>query len=137
MRVDMELRGVDDVNELLSRIAPNHATNIMRATVHDMAREVAKDARGEMPSDEGDLKRSTKHKREKVRDGKAQSTVRVNRRAFYWRFLEYGQGPDGVEYAFFAKAVEKLRASWTERFLRSFVKKFESTLARARRRQDG
>jgi hypothetical protein len=131
----MKLRGVDDVNDLLSRVAPNHAQNIMRATVHDMAREVAKDARGEMPSDEGDLKRSTKHKREKVRDGKVQSTVRVNRRAFYWRFLEYGQGPDGVEYAFFAKAVQKLRAAWTERFLRSFVKKFESTLARARRRQ--
>lgn len=133
----MTLRGVDDVNDLLGRIAPRQATNIMRATVHDMAGEVRKDAKANVPVDEGDLRRAIKARREQVKYGKISSTVRVGRAAFYWRFLEYGDGPDGVEYAFFARAVEKLSRNMHRQFLLSFGKKWEAALTRARKRNGG
>lgn len=132
--IKTQLRGIEDVDRLLGRVAPNQARNIMRSTVHDMAGQVRNDAKKVMRVDEGDMKKGTKAKRERVRDNRVKSTVRVARKAFYWRFLEYGDGPDGVEHAFFARAVQKLKSSMNQRFLKSFGKKFEQTLARARKR---
>lgn len=132
--MSVELKGLDDVDELLSKIAPRQAQNIMRATIHGIAGEIRDDAKRDMPVDEGDMKRGTKSKREKSVRGQLLSTVRVAG-AFYWRFLEYGQGPDGVEVAMFGKAVAKYRARQNEIFLQQFGKKFEAALVRARKRQ--
>lgn len=133
----MTLRGVDDVDALLSKIAPRQAQNIMRATVHEMAGGVRKDAQAGMPVDDGDMKRATKAKREQVRYGRIRSTVRVAKKAFYWRFLEYGDGPDKVEHAFFLRAVERLRAEMMSRYLVAFGKKWEAALARHRKKFGG
>ena len=134
-----KVRGLDDVDQLLGQVAPKQAFNIMRATVHGMAGEVAKDARDFMPVDEGDMVASTKHKRENPSKsvGRLRSTVRVAGKAFYWRFLEYGDGPDGVAHGFFAAAVQNMRVNMTSRFLNQFGKKFEAALGRARKRHGG
>lgn len=135
MKIKTELRGLDDVDRLLSQIAPRKAFNIMRATVHDMAAQVSKEAKEYMPRDTGDMVEFTKHRRENPKDTgrRLGSTVRVGREAFYWRYLEYGQGPDGVEHGFFAAAVQSLKVQMNQRFLASFVKKFEAALRRARK----
>lgn len=135
--IKTRLSGIDDVDRLLSQVAPKQARNIMRSTVHDMAGQVRNDAKKAMPVDEGDMTKGTKAKRERVRNNRVKSTVRVARKAFYWRFLEYGDGPDGVEHAFFARATQKLKMNMNQRFLTSFGKKFEQTLARARKRHGG
>lgn len=139
MKITTRLEGIKDVDRLLSQIAPKQARNIMRSTIHDMAGKVRDDAKQAMPVDEGTMKRGTKAKRERLQafDDRVRSTVRVNRKAFYWRFLEYGDGPDGVEHAFFLKATQKMSVSMNALFLASFGKKFEQTLARARKRRGG
>lgn len=133
MKVTTEVRGIDDVNKILNQIAPRHARNIMRATVHDMAKQVRDDAKDGMPEDEGDMKRLTKHRRERAEGNRFTSSVRVGRKAFYWRFLEYGQGPDNVAYDFFLRAIQKMRGMMQERFLRAFGRKLEAALKRASR----
>ena len=130
------LNGVDDVSAMLSKIAPRHANNIMRATIHGVAGEIRNDAKKAMPVDEGDMKSGTKAKRERVKFGRINSTVRVGG-AFYWRFLEYGQGPDGVEHAMFFKAVEKFRTNMDRIFVEQFGKKWEAALKRAAKRNGG
>jgi hypothetical protein len=134
VKVDTTITGVNDVELLLNSIAPNQAKNIMRATVHDMAKEVRDDARGDMPEDEGTMKAVTGHKRERALPWGVASTVRVGKEAFYWRFLEYGDGPDGVAYDFFLKSVHKMRGKMMGTFLTSFGKKFEAAAARAAKR---
>lgn len=134
MKPTVTITGIDDVNDLLTRIAPKQATNILRATVHGMAGQVRNDAKKLAPEDEGDLKAAIKAKRERVRFGKVSSTVRVHFFAFYWRFLEYGHGPDGEEHAFFMRAVEKLRKDMLRNFLVQFGKKWEAALKRAAKR---
>jgi len=119
----------------LTQIAPRQAKNILRATVHDMAKEVRDDAKENMPVDEGTMKGATKHKRERGMPSQLRSTVRVGKQAFYWRFLEYGDGPDGVAYDFFFNAVHSMRSKMMTRFLVSFGKKFEAAAARAGRRK--
>jgi HK97 gp10 family phage protein len=132
------LDGADDMAALLENIAPRQAINIMRATIHSVAGTIRDDAKRKMPRDEGNMIKATKARREKTRGNLALSTVRVGRQspdAYYWRFLEYGDGPDGVDHAFFAKAVNLYRQDQTAIMVREFGKKFEAALARARKRQ--
>lgn len=137
MKITTTLRGLDDVDNLLSKVAPNVAQNIMRSTVHGVAGQIAKDAKGYMSVDTGTMKKATKPKRERQRGGRIMSTVRVGFQAYYWRFREYGQGPDGKEDAMFMKAVAIFRANMNRIFLEQFGKKWEATLARARKKQGG
>ena len=136
--LEVELSGIADVEDMLDQIAPRQANNIMRATVHAIAGEIRNDAKRNMPHNTpqstGAMIRGTKAKREKSVRGRLLSTVRVAG-AFYWRFLEYGQGPDNVEHAMFGKAVAKFRADQERIFVEQFGKKFEAALARAHRRQ--
>jgi HK97 gp10 family phage protein len=129
------LDGADDMAALLENIAPRQAINIMRATIHSVAGTIRDDAKRKMPRDEGTMIKATKARREKTRGNLALSTVRVGHEAYYWRFLEYGDGPDGVDHAFFAKAVNLYRQDQTAIMVREFGKKFEAALARARKRQ--
>ena len=128
------LTGVGDVNKMLNKIAPRQAKNILRATVHGVAGTIRDDAKKNMSVDTGTMKRATKAKRERVRGGIIRSTVRVAKSAFYWRFREYGQGPDGVEDAMFLKAVEKFRSNLERVFTEQFGKKWEAALKRAAKR---
>lgn len=126
----VELRNLDDVRKLLMSIAPREAENLMRTTTHDIAGQLADDARSQMPRDSGEMIAGTKHKREKSPGkGRSRSTVRVAR-AFYWRFLEYGDGPDNVEHAFFLKSLRKMNAELNTVFLATFARKLVQRLRR-------
>jgi hypothetical protein len=82
-----EIRGIDDINKLLEKIAPREAFNIMRATNHGIAGEIRDDAKKFMPVDEGVMRKGTKAKRERTVRGQLLSTVHVAD-AHYWRLLE-------------------------------------------------
>lgn len=137
MKTKVEVRGIDDINALLGTVAPREASNIMRATVHGIAGTIRDDAKKDAPEDEGDLVANIKAKRRKVRRGLIRSDVIVGLRAFYWRFLEYGQGPDGVEHAFFASAVERFRLRMADVLSTQFGKKWEAAMKRAAKRRGG
>jgi HK97 gp10 family phage protein len=137
MKPTVTLRGIDDVNDMLAQIAPRQAFNIMRATIQGIAGDIAKDAKRNAPEDEGDLRGAIKAKRERGSRGYLLSTVRVNPVAFYWRYLEYGQGPDGEEHAMFLRAVESFRADMHNTFITQFGKKWEAALKRAAKRNGG
>ncbi len=134
MKIDTEITGIKDVEMLLQSVGARQGKNIMRATVHDMAKEIRDDARKNMPEDEGTMISETKHKRERGTPNTVESTVRVGKAAFYWRFLEYGDGPDGVAYDFFLKSVHNMRGKMMTTFLTSFGSKFEDAAARAAKR---
>lgn len=134
--IKIKVEGIDDIGKTLEKIAPRHAQNIMRATVHGIAAGVTKDARKLAPSDGPPLtlRPAIKARREKVRFGRIESTVRVKPKAFFWRFLEYGQGPDGVEHAFFLKAVLKTASQLDNILVDQFGKKLIAAIKRADKR---
>lgn len=132
MRVDFKITGIEDVKRTLAEVGPREAKNLMRVTVQDIARQLAKTGKQNAPSDQGDLKKGIKHKRERSTSGSVESTVRAA--PFYWRYLEYGQGPDGVEHAFFLKALEEMRPNLDRVYLEAFVRKLEARMARERKK---
>lgn len=141
MKFVTEVRGVEDVNAILRQIAPREAQNLMRATVYDIAKTGAQKMVENTPDDPatgaGDLKSSIKPKRERSRRGRADASVAVTntKRNFFWRFLEYGDGPDGVEHAMALKALESMRPEIESVYMQAFVKKLLARLKRERRKK--
>ncbi len=130
MNLDVNIRGIADVNRVLTTIAPNEARNLMRVTVFEIAKDFAKEGADRAPKDDGVLAASVKAKRERGTRNSIAATVRVAPQAFYWRFLEYGQGPDKVEHAMFLQTLQALRPDLERRYLEIFVKKLLARLAR-------
>jgi hypothetical protein len=134
--MSITVTGIADINRILGQIAPREAKNILNATVYDIAKTLAADAAENTPDDtstgRGDLKSSIKPKRERGSRTQVDASVRVLniRRNFFWRFLEYGQGPDGVEHAMFLKALEAARPDIDRIYAEAFVKKLLARLAR-------
>jgi hypothetical protein len=137
VNLDVTIRGIADVNRVLGTIAPNEARNLMRATVFDVAKDFAKEGAERAPKDHGVLAGAVKAKRERGNRTTIAATVRVAPQAFYWRFLEYGQGPDGVEHAMFLQTLQALRPDLDRRYLEIFVKKLVARLARKRKAAGG
>ena len=126
------VRGVDEARRLLSQIAPREARSLIVATVHDVAQTLVDEAKQGMPVETGKMRSATKANKEKADGNRARSTVRVSRRAFYWRFLEDGDGPDHIEYAMFLRAFEKVRSNLDRVFVDAFSRKLISRLIRAK-----
>lgn len=131
MKMDVEIDGIEDIQKMFEAVAPRQAKNIMRATVHGIAGELRNEAKKNMPTDTSLLKKSTKAKRRKEQDNVIRSDVMVEQAAYYWRFLEYGQGPDGVAHGMFKQAITSYKANAQANFLNTFVKKLEASLKRA------
>lgn len=134
--MSITVSGIADVNAILSQIAPREGVNLIRATVHDIALQLAKSAKDKAPDDPstgaGDLKSSIKAKRTRGTRERVGSDVTVAGSAFYWRFLEYGDGPDGVEHAMFLKSLQEMRPEMERVYLEAFAKKLIARLKRAR-----
>lgn len=135
---NVTVKGIEDVNHILATIAPNEAANIMRAMVAALAKDLAKSASARVPVVDGTLKKSIFHERQRTRvkgrrAGLLSAEVKVATDAFYWRFLEYGQGPDNVEYAFFLQTLQALRPDLDRRYLEIFTAKLIARLKRKRK----
>lgn len=130
MNLDVTIRGIADVNRVLTTIAPSEAKNLLRATVYDLAKDFAKEGAERAPKDHGVLASAVKPKRERGTRNSIAATVRVTPKAFYWRFLEYGDGPDKVEHAMFLQTLQALRPDLDRRYLEIFLKKLLARLAR-------
>ena len=135
----VQITGIAQINEILSVIAPREANNLLRATVYDMAKQIGQTAVTYTPDNpatgKGDLHTSIKPQREKGSRTSIEASVRVMnpRRNFFWRFLEYGDGPDHVEHAMFGKALEAVRPQIDQMYMRSFGAKLEARLAKLRK----
>lgn len=126
--------GMDDVQDVLSRLLPRHANNLARSTVHNVARQITKEAKRDAPKGTtGRVKRGHKAERRKVVDGQVSSEVHIHG-AFYWRFQEYGT-QDLPEQPFIRPAVQRATADIDATFRKAFGEQLEKALAREARKR--
>ena len=132
--MSVQITGIEDVNRALNDFAPKDARNLIRATVQDIASQLAKSAKENAPTgDTGKLRAGIKAKRDKPTRNTVSSSVRVYG-AYYWRFLEYGDGPDNVEHAFFLKALQDMRPDMDRVYMEAFAKKLAARIKREMKR---
>jgi hypothetical protein len=123
----VKIEGIDAVVRMLKDVAPAEGRRLLRDTVQDVAKQVVADAKATMPRDTGAMAAGTYARKEPLGGGLIRSTVRV-RGAFYWRFLEYGDGPDGVEHAMFLRAKERMLSVLDRQFLDAFARRLVARL---------
>lgn len=140
------ITGANDVQKILEDIAPRHAKNLLRSTVHAVASEVGKQAKinAKQYKDTGLLLRSIKWKRKKSPAHAPQSVVYVNKEAYYWRFVEYGTKgnpsrgmPPLEERPIFRKAEHDLRPRLPAIYAEQFGKKLEALMKRELKKKNG
>jgi len=120
------VRGLKEALHMLEVALPEEARKLNREVAKDAAQMIVDEAKPLMPRGRsGRLQRGAYAKAEPESGRFARASVRV-RNAFYWRFLEYGDGPDGVEHAFFLRAKEKVMNSGAP--FASFAKRLTARL---------
>lgn len=129
--MSVEIRGIDDVRRVLRDVMPKEARILTRQTTKDVAEAIADAAKDNMSShvDSGAMRSGTRAMQERDKDKVGQASVRV-RGAFYWRFLEYGDGPDGIEHAFFMRAREKVMNNIDSIATRAFVQRLAARISK-------
>ena len=128
----MEVIGVKELEKILEEIAPRHARNLMRATVHAVAGKVKKEIKDRTPRDTGNLKQSLTTKRRRSKPDQPISDVifKSNKAdGFYWRFIEHGT-TDLPERPFVRPAKELIFSKMPQIMREEFGKKLERLLAR-------
>ena len=106
--MSVTLDGLDELKGWLEVSAPNLASKLAGDMVLDVAEGIAGEARRIMPVNTGKMRAQTSSKR--GRSTKTLKVAEVHCGAFYWIFLEHGDGPDGVEHAMFRRAQETVQA---------------------------
>lgn len=137
--ISIQVRGSDFVEDTLRAVGPKMALNLTRSTVGAVASEIARDAKANMVftggGSRGRMKKGTRTKRRRVRDGIVQSDIFVHR-AFWWRFHEFGTVNLG-ETAMFGRALHKMRPNLRRRFDELLLKKLIAAMKRRAKKQAG
>lgn len=134
-RVSMSIEGLDAVSDVLAKVGPREARNLLRNTVHAVAGQIRNDMRKRAPKDEGTLRKAITAKRERMRGGVVASNVTithgkgVRHNAFYWHMIEYGTS-QSVAKPFIVPSVEAMRPQIPGIFTREFGAKYEQMMAR-------
>ena len=129
--MSVTLHGIKDVERMLESFAPREAKNLLRATIHGVAGDVRDEIKRKAPDDpatiKGDLIRTTKTKRERVKGSFISSTVRI--RAFYWLFIERGTVKMAAN-PFIRRSIMAVEPRLNRIFVTQFGQKLEARLAR-------
>lgn len=136
--VSMSIEGLDAVSDVLAKVAPREARNLLRNTVHAVAGQVRDEMRKrvkETVEDTGTLRKAITAKREKMRGNQVASNITithgkaVRHNAFYWHMVEYGTVKDQAQ-PFITPSVEAMRPQIPGIFTREFGAKYEQMMAR-------
>jgi len=131
----MSIEGLDAVSDVLAKVGPREARNLLRNTVHAVAGQLRDDMRQRAPEDEGTLRKAITAKREKMRGNQVASNITithgkaVRHNAFYWHMVEYGTVKDQAQ-PFITPSVEAMRPQIPGIFTREFGVKYEQMMQR-------
>lgn len=136
--ISMSIEGFDAVSDVLKKVAPREAKNILRNTVHAVAGEVRDEMRQhvkETVEDTGTLRKAIVSKREKARGNTVASNVTITHGkgqrndAYYWHMVNYGTR-DLPERPFIEPVVESMRPQIPGIFTREFSVKYAQLVQR-------
>nr|AKH46250.1 hypothetical protein [uncultured marine virus] len=143
MSKQLEVIGLEEVNEILGQLTEKNARNLSRALIQGLASKVSKEAKKKVPVDKGTLKKAIKAKRKKSPPDKPVSDVYVEsgksakHDAFYWHMVEYGTGGPvpQPEQPFLRPARDYVQANMPIIVEEEFTKKLTGAINRALKKQ--
>jgi len=142
--MSFSIHGIEDIDKVLSEIAPKHARNLSRALMQSLASDIAKGAKKLVPTRTGNLKKAIKAKRRRSKPDQPISDVIVESGknkaydGFYWRFVEYGTGGDSPspEQPFLRPSLDRVQANMPTILEQNFRKKLIGMINREKKKAD-
>ena len=138
MSLDVSIDGLDELREVFSGVLLKDLQKLNAQAVQGIAQTIVKNARAAAPVDTGKLRKNIKAVRRNARDKNNQSSsVYVNQRAFYWRFIEHGTAGSDTqkpqpERPFFLPAINAVRADiktiYREQVYKQLTKKLKAEM---------
>jgi len=133
-----KIEGLEDVDKVLTEIAPSKARNLIRSTVHGYIARITKLAKQTVKKQTGTLKKAIKTKRLKSSPDKPNSAVfvthgkSVKNDAWYWRFVEYGTSGKTAQEArpFIRVSAQKIQTNKIEIMREEFSLKLQKVIAK-------
>jgi HK97 gp10 family phage protein len=143
MSRELQVVGLEEVNEILGQLTEKNARNLSRALMQSLASKMAKEAKKKVPVDKGTLKKAIKAKRKKSPPDKPVSDVLIEHGneakhdAFYWHMVEYGTGGPvpQPEQPFLRPARDYVQANMPIIIEEEFTKKLTGAINRALKKQ--
>lgn len=139
--IKMELKGLDEIVDLLEKIAPKKANNLMTATIRGVATEIKKEIKGNIRDNTGNLKRSLKVKKSRSEKSKPRFKVifesgkSAKNDGFYWRFVEHDQGWGNQNANFVRRSRLKIESNLGFYIRNQFSKKLKSAIKREQKKR--
>jgi len=133
--VSMSIEGLDAVSDVLAKVGPREARNLLRNTVHAAAGQVRDEMRKRAVEDTGTLRKAITAKREKMRGNQVASNITithgkaVQHNAFYWHMVEWGTTKDAAQ-PYITPSVEAMRPQIPAIFARDFGVKYQELMQR-------
>lgn len=133
--ISMSIEGLGAVSDVLSKVAPREAKNLMRSTLHSVAGLVRDDMRKAAPKDQGTLRKAIVSKRERQKGNVLASNVTITHGkgqkhdAYYWHMVNYGTVNSDAQ-PFIEPVVEAISPQIPAIFTREFSVKYEQLLQR-------
>ena len=126
----VSIEGLDGVRRALALMGASGRKH-SRKMVRGVADAIVEEAKPLIPVREGVLAKSVVARSERDQGGISFAAVKVKEDAYYWRFLEYGSGPDGIEHGFFMRARVKVLADVDRVVMASFLSAIAGDMRRA------
>lgn len=136
----IHLEGLQELDQMATRIAPRVAHRLARATVHKIAGEVRKRMRQKAPKDDGTLRKSIHTQRRRGTPTEAVSDVRISHGqnvkhdAWYWRFVEFGTVLRAGQ-PFVQPTIDEMTPKIPQLYREEFGRRLERELEREHRKQ--
>ena len=127
MKVTFGVDGMEEVQDALSSIAPREARRVLQRTTAKIAADIRTDARAAAPVRTKRLRKAIKSKRDKGTRDSLEASVRVGKKGFYWRFLEFGTRTQSAR-PFLLPALERARSRLPVTFQQEFWVQFKREL---------
>ena len=134
MSNSVEVFGIDTVKAAFESMTDKDSINMLRATIHGVASDAAKEMKLRLPVNTGFLKKQIHAKRRRSPKLTPYSEVVFKRSgkraAFYWRFIEYGQAKGQQPRPFVRPVVLAYNRNYAELFKNSFLRAQERKFKR-------
>lgn len=135
MKLDFEIQGIKEIQEVLDNLAPRHARNILKNTIYGVAAELRNDIKAAAPVDDGELKRSVSARNERSAPDKPVAIVYFKPQGFHWRFNEHGTVKQPAT-PFVMPAVNRMRTRLPQIINEKFTKALEKAVARELKKRE-
>lgn len=131
MKIEAHVEGMEHLNDILTKVAPREAINILRGSVTKFAAGMRKEMKRQVPVRGGTLRRAISSRRTRGTRTYVEAVIYIKKGAasLYWHLVEFGSRFEQAR-PYITPVFEKSRDGFRKMFEDQFFKQLERVLSK-------